>query len=157
MSNLEMKVDALMRYCTAQDTVTQTKAREDMQALLVTKSSRTRDTEQVARQILLELGMPMNIRGHKYNLLAVNLAVRNPEILEKMCKELYPKVAAITGSTPCRVERAIRHAIEVAWSRGDLEVIQRCFGNTVSPDKGKPTNGEFIARVAQMVRERTYS
>ena len=69
-------------------------------------------------------------------------------------KVLYPQVAKTFGTTPSRVERAIRHAIEVAWNRGDLDVLDKYFGNTVSASKGKPTNSEFIARVANIVRQR---
>ena len=67
---------------------------------------------------------------------------------------LYPRLAATFNSTAARVERSIRHLVEVTWTRGDLTILDRYFGNTISPDKGKPTNGEFIARIANVVRER---
>ena len=154
MSNLEMKVDALMRYCTAQDTVTQTKAREDMQALLDSKNGpKTQDLDKIIRNHLTELGMPMKIRGFKYNVSAIALAVADPDITDAVISRLYPEVAKIHNTTPSKVERSMRHAIEVAWSRCDLDVTYRHFGNSVNPNKGKPTNSEFVARMAQVIRD----
>ena len=105
------------------------------------------------RRILVELGVPENIKGHSRLVAAICIAIRNPDSLNAITKELYPAVAKEFQDTPSRVERAIRHAIENAWDRCDYDVLRHYFGNTVSPTKGKPTNSEFIARISNMVRQ----
>ena len=99
-------------------------------------------------QFLRELGIPAHIKGYTYTREAIVLAVKDPSIINAITKELYPQVAKKFGTTNSRVERAIRHAIEIAWDRGDWEVFLRIFGNTVNSRKGKPTNSEFIALIA---------
>lgn len=106
----------------------------------------------VVTDIIHELGIPAHIKGYRYVREAIILAVGNAGIIDAITKELYPQVAKMFQTTPSRVERAIRHAIEVAWDRGDLETLQRYFGYTVSNIKGKPTNSEFIALVAEHIR-----
>ena len=102
-------------------------------------------------EIIHEIGVPAHINGYRYLREAIIQAVENREIVEAITKELYPGVAAEFDTTPSRVERAIRHAIEVAWDRGDLDTLQRFFGNTISNTKGKPTNSEFIALIADKI------
>lgn len=92
--------------------------------------------------------MPAHIKGYQYLREAIIIAVNDIEVINAVTKVLYPAVAKRFGTTPSRVERAIRHAIEVAWDRGDLETLQKYFGYTVSNAKGKPTNSEFIAMIA---------
>ena len=106
----------------------------------------------VVTDIIHELGIPAHIKGYRYVREAIILAVGNAGIIDAITKELYPQVAKMFQTTPSRAERAIRHAIEVAWDRGDLETLQRYFGYTVSNIKGKPTNSEFIALVAEHIR-----
>ena len=103
-------------------------------------------------EIIHEIGIPAHIKGYRYLREAIIRAVENREIVEAITKELYPGVAAEFDTSPSRVERAIRHAIEVAWDRGDLDTLQRFFGNTVSNTKGRPTNSEFIALIADKIR-----
>jgi two-component system response regulator (stage 0 sporulation protein A) len=103
--------------------------------------------------VLLDLGVPEHIKGHRYLVHAICLVVQKPELLEQITKELYPAVAQAFDATPGRVERAIRHAIELALERCDLDTFSRYFGNTVSPDRGKPMNREFIARISNVVRQ----
>lgn len=98
--------------------------------------------------ILHELGIPAHIKGYPYLRKAIALAVHDIDVINAMTKVLYPQVAKAFQTTPSRVERAIRHAIEVAWDRGDLDTLQRFFGYTISLTKGKPTNSEFIALIA---------
>jgi two-component system response regulator (stage 0 sporulation protein A) len=98
--------------------------------------------------VIHEIGVPAHIKGYQYVREAIVLSVRDPDIINSVTKVLYPAVARKFSTTPSRVERAIRHAIEVAWDRGDLETLQRFFGYTVSNIKGKPTNSEFIAMIA---------
>ena len=105
-----------------------------------------------ATEVIHEIGVPAHIKGYQYLREAIVVAVRNPDIIQGITKELYPYLAKTFHTTPSRVERAIRHAIEVAWDRGDLEVLEKWFGNTISHLKGKPTNSEFIALIADKLR-----
>ncbi len=102
--------------------------------------------------IMHELGIPAHIKGYLYLRDAIIMVVARVDLLSKVTKELYPTIADKYVTTPSRVERAIRHAIEVAWDRGNMEFIQRVFGHTISQEKGKPTNSEFIAMVADRLR-----
>lgn len=95
-----------------------------------------------------QIGVPAHIKGYQYLREAIILTINDMDIINAVTKVLYPEVAKKFGTTPSRVERAIRHAIEVAWDRGDIEVLQKFFGYTVSNIKGKPTNSEFIAMIA---------
>ena len=98
--------------------------------------------------VIHEIGVPAHIKGYQYLREAIMIAVRDMDVINAVTKVLYPEVASRFDTTPSRVERAIRHAIEVAWDRGDLETLQKYFGYTVSNTKGKPTNSEFIAMIA---------
>ena len=115
----------------------------------VMQSPRTSpDLEVVVTEMIHQLGVPAHIKGYHYLRRAIIHSVNDPEMLESVTKLMYPTVAKEYSTTPSRVERAIRHAIEVAWDRGDLETLQKYFGYTVSNVKGKPTNSEFIAMIA---------
>ncbi|MBO4407088.1 MAG: sporulation transcription factor Spo0A [Clostridia bacterium] len=98
--------------------------------------------------ILHEIGVPAHIKGYQYLREAILMTMENGEYINAVTKLLYPDIAKKFRSTPSRVERAIRHAIEVAWDRGNLDTLQNVFGYTVSNTKGKPTNSEFIAMIA---------
>lgn len=102
--------------------------------------------------IIHEIGVPAHIKGYQYLREAILIAVNNMEVINAVTKVLYPEVAKRYGTTASRVERAIRHAIEVAWDRGDIETLQKYFGYTVSNSKGKPTNSEFIAMIADRLQ-----
>ncbi len=112
------------------------------------EQQRASDLESMVTSIIHEIGVPAHIKGYQYLREAIMLAVEDMEIINAVTKILYPEVAKRFATTPSRVERAIRHAIEVAWDRGDLETLQRFFGYTVNSAKGKPTNSEFIAMIA---------
>ena len=98
--------------------------------------------------IIHEIGVPAHIKGYQYLREAIIMTVEDMDVINAVTKVLYPEVARKFGTTASRVERAIRHAIEVAWDRGDLETLQKYFGYTVSNAKGKPTNSELIAMIA---------
>lgn len=102
--------------------------------------------------IIHEIGVPAHIKGYLYLREAIQMVVNDVELLSAVTKELYPSIAKKFNTTASRVERAIRHAIEVAWSRGQVDTINKIFGYTVHNDKGKPTNSEFIAMVADKLR-----
>lgn len=102
-------------------------------------------------KMLHELGIPAHIKGYQYLRDAISMVVRDREMMEAVTKILYPEIAKKNYTSSSRVERAIRHAIEVAWGRGSLEVIDERFGYTISTGKGKPTNSEFIALIADKI------
>lgn len=110
------------------------------------------DLETEITNIIHEIGVPAHIKGYMYLREAITLVVNDIELLSAVTKELYPAIAKKYNTTASRVERAIRHAIEVAWSRGQVDTINKLFGYTIHGDKGKPTNSEFIAMVADKLR-----
>ena len=111
-----------------------------------------RGLESTVTAIIHEIGVPAHIKGYQYLREAILIAVEDMDVINAVTKVLYPEVAKRYGTTASRVERAIRHAIEVAWDRGDLETLQKYFGYTVSNAKGKPTNSEFIAMIADRLQ-----
>ncbi len=113
---------------------------------------RSRSLESTITAIIHEIGVPAHIKGYQYLREAIMIAVDDMDVINAVTKVLYPEVAKRFGTTASRVERAIRHAIEVAWDRGDLETLQKYFGYTVSNSKGKPTNSEFIAMIADRLQ-----
>lgn len=118
----------------------------------VAKSRKNYDLEAMITEIIHEVGVPAHIKGYMYLRDAISLVISNMEYLNSVTKMLYPKIAEKYNTTPSRVERAIRHAIEVAWSRGKTEVLDELFGYTINDEKGKPTNSEFIALIADKLR-----
>lgn len=110
------------------------------------------DLEIDITNIIHEIGVPAHIKGYQYLRDAITMVVEDMDLLGAVTKELYPAIAQVNNTTPSRVERAIRHAIEVAWNRGRVETINNLFGYTVQNDKGKPTNSEFIAIIADKLR-----
>ncbi len=108
--------------------------------------------EELVTSIIHEVGVPAHIKGYQYVREAIMITVEDMDVINSVTKVLYPEVAKRYHTTSSRVERAIRHAIEVAWDRGDLETLQKFFGYTVSNAKGKPTNSEFIAMISDRIR-----
>ena len=153
MRNLELQVDTLMRLCTAETPTEQAKAKQALRQLMEHPQLTRKDPEYLVRQILLEMGTPDHLVGHPYVVEAVLMAVENRYYINNITFGLYPQIAAKFDTTASRVERGIRHLIEVTWTRGDMDILCGFFGNTVSPDRGKPTNGEFIARLANIVQQ----
>lgn len=156
MSILEKQVDALMRLCTAEKESDRVLAREEVRRMLENRKvcRASSDPEYLIRELLLEVGAPDHLVGHPYTVQAILLVVQDRTYIDSITFGLYPQLAVIFDTTASRVERAIRHLIEVTWARGDWEVLNRYFGNTVSAEKGKPTNGEFIARMSNVVKQR---
>jgi two-component system, response regulator, stage 0 sporulation protein A len=102
--------------------------------------------------VIHEIGVPAHIKGYLYLREAISMVYNEVELLGAITKSLYPRIAKKYNTTPSRVERAIRHAIEVAWSRGNMDSIRELFGYTINVTKAKPTNSEFIAMVADKLR-----
>lgn len=124
-----------------------------------TESSKTavisepvRDLEQDVTDMIHEIGVPAHIKGYQYLREAIMMSVEDSTMISSITKILYPTIAKRFQTTPSRVERAIRHAIEVAWSRGRMETLDSLFGYTIDNSKGKPTNSEFIALIADRIR-----
>lgn len=111
-----------------------------------------RELEITITDILHQIGVPAHIKGYHYLRDSIMMSVKHPEIINAVTKELYPSVAKKYETTSSRVERAIRHAIEVAWDRGDVDVLNSYFGYTIHNSRGKPTNSEFIAMISDRLR-----
>ena len=111
-----------------------------------------RDLEKDVTDMIHEIGVPAHIKGYQYLREAIMMSVKDVEMLGSITKILYPTIAKKYQTTPSRVERAIRHAIEVAWSRGRMETLDALFGYTINTGKGKPTNSEFIALIADKLQ-----
>ena len=153
MNIMRKQLEALMRLCTAEQESERQAAKE--QVLEMLKSCQQEANPELAvRGILLDLGAPDHLLGHAYMVEALLMCLEDRMYINNITFGLYPQLAAHFDTTASRVERAIRHLIEVTWTRGDLDVLNRYFGNTVSMEKGKPTNGEFIARIANVVKQR---
>lgn len=120
--------------------------------VLANKKKDAESLEALVTNIIHEIGVPAHIKGYQYLREAIMMVVNNIDIINQITKQLYPEIARRYRTTPSRVERAIRHAIEVAWGRGDGEAVESIFGYTVSAAKGKPTNSEFIAMIADKLR-----
>ena len=116
------------------------------------RQSNQQSIESLVTSIIHEIGVPAHIKGYQYLREAIIIATQDMDVINAITKVLYPQVAKTFQTTPSRVERAIHHAIEVAWDRGDLDTLQRFFGYTVSNTKGKPTNSEFIALIADKLQ-----
>ncbi len=138
VSALVDRVDAI---CTMEDNSNHTASADNEQ-----------QREIIITDILHQVGVPAHIKGYHYLRKAILIALADMKVIDSVTKELYPAVARYFDTTPSRVERAIRHAIEVAWDRGDVDVLTNYFGYTIQNTRGKPTNSEFIAMIADRIR-----
>ncbi len=127
-------------------------AKRKSEVPLEEKLPSAKDLEQEVTGMIHEIGVPAHIKGYQYLREAIMMAVKDPAMISSITKILYPTIAKRFQTTPSRVERAIRHAIEVAWSRGRTETLDSMFGYTIDTSKGKPTNSEFIALIADRIR-----
>ncbi len=134
------------------DRIRQLAGRGKSDTVAVSRNSRSEQSvEGLVTDIIHEIGIPAHIKGYQYLREAIILTINDMDVINAVTKVLYPTVAKKFDTTASRVERAIRHAIEVAWDRGDLETLQKYFGYTVSNIRGKPTNSEFIAMIADRI------
>lgn len=120
----------------------------------VSKLQDTTDLQVTVSEIMHQIGVPAHIKGYQYLREAIVLSINDREMMSSVTKVLYPTVAKMYSTTSSRVERAIRHAIEVAWDRGDVDVLSSYFGYTIQNTRGKPTNSEFIAMISDKLRLR---
>ena len=154
MNNLEKKIDLLVSPALAEDDATRRSIKDALAAQVQENRPVVKNPaslKQTVTNILHEIGVPAHIKGYKYLRESIIIVVNDMDVINAITKELYPRVADTFQTTPSRVERAIRHAIEVAWDRGDLDTLQRFFGHTTDANKGKTTNSEFIALVADYI------
>lgn len=154
--NTEQKINAIMRYIVAETREEKNLAISEIKKIMESPETRVKsvNVEEDIEIILTEIGMPCHIVGYSYTVCAVNLVLEDSKNLINITTQLYPNVAEKYDTTASRVERAIRHAVECAWDRTDFDVIEKYFGNTISLTKGKPTNSEFIARIANIVKRK---
>ncbi|MBQ9132491.1 MAG: sporulation transcription factor Spo0A, partial [Clostridia bacterium] len=125
---------------------------KDLPAAAMQAVEQTPDIETQVTQIIHQIGVPAHIKGYQYLRTAILLTIQDSDIINSVTKILYPSVAKKYATTTSRVERAIRHAIEVAWDRGDVDTLNSYFGYTIQNNRGKPTNSEFIAMIADNLR-----
>ena len=125
---------------------------EDKNSLVAQQKEDAPDIEAQVTRIIHQIGVPAHIKGYQYLRTAILLTVKDSDIINSVTKILYPSVAKKYQTTTSRVERAIRHAIEVAWDRGDVDTLNSYFGYTIQNNRGKPTNSEFIAMIADNLR-----
>lgn len=116
------------------------------------KKKNQENLEALVTNIIHEVGVPAHIKGYQYLREAIMMVIKDTDVINQITKQLYPEIADKYHTTPSRVERAIRHAIEVAWGRGEQSAVENIFGYTVSAAKGKPTNSEFIAMISDKLR-----
>ena len=154
MTTVEMKVDALCRLVLGESYAQKESVKEDLIQLM--QSPSVFDAEGVVHEHLNNLGVPCGILGHQYLVYAILKIAEDPHAINDITGKngLYKSVSNEFGVTASQAERSIRHAIETAWRRGDITTLNRYFGNTIDAEKGKPTNTEFIARLANIVRLR---
>ena len=143
-TNKEFQIMITVPSGTKEETLHETEA--------VLQTGAVRDLEKDVTDMIHEIGVPAHIKGYQYLREAIMMSVQDVEMLGSITKILYPTIAKKYQTTPSRVERAIRHAIEVAWSRGRMETLDALFGYTINTGKGKPTNSEFIALIADKIR-----
>ena len=151
MRALEKKVDALMRYCMADSEQMRRRSFVDLQSMARDLSAV--DTKYVIDRALSDLGVPDHLLGYAYLQAAIGIVVQQPDAAYAITGCVYPGVAMRYGTTAQLVERAIRHAVESGWSRCNSEMRERYFGGKIRPGRQKPTNAEFIARLANIVRQ----
>lgn len=154
--NIEQKVNAIMRYIVAETREEKNLAISEIKNIMgqPAETEKSVNIEEVIDSILTEIGMPCHLIGYNYIVYAIKISIENPDVLNSIVFGLYQTVAMKYDTAASRVERGIRSAIESAWNRTNFDVIEKYFGNTISFTKGKPTNSEFIARMANIVKRR---
>ena len=156
MTDLEMRVEALIRCV---DPVVYAQALRDValrgepMKIVRSKAHSVHEVQRAARELLSDLGMPAHIDGYRYCVSALRLLIEKPSYLSALTKELFPAVAELHDSEWSKVSRSIRHAVECVWDRGNYDMLSRHWGNSVKPYTGRPTNREFLAKCAELLRE----
>lgn len=154
MSTLEKKVDVLLRYCMAQTDPERAACCADLQRLQKERddAKQLADTRARIERVLRDLGVADHWMGYAYLCTAVTILLQTPDAGHAITTVLYPQVARLHNTVPAAVERCIRHAVETGWMRCDYRTQEKYFGNQIDPDRAKPTNAQFMNRVANVVR-----
>ncbi|WP_347877405.1 sporulation transcription factor Spo0A [Caloranaerobacter azorensis] len=150
--NFDVFMKRIRQLIGSMPSIVEKRKQVDLKPSFISPVNSGKSLEAKITNIIHEIGVPAHIKGYLYLRDAIGMVVENVELLSAVTKRLYPSIAKKYNTTPSRVERAIRHAIEVAWSRGKVDTINSLFGYTVHDEKGKPTNSEFIAMVADKLR-----
>lgn len=149
LKELRMLIDKLIREMEEAET---SKVEPFTDAAIVKISQSKEEVEKIVTEHIHDIGVPANLKGYQYLRTAIIMAIEDPSVIRFITKILYPNIAKKFQTTDSAVERGIGHAIEVSWSRGNVELQNELFGYTVSAEKGKPTNSELIALVADHIR-----
>ena len=152
MRNSDAILNCLMNVVLAANPGERKEAMEELERLRTRQVMTKKDPEMIVRDLLLEMCAPEHQIGFEYVVRAILLCAENRKWIDNITFGLYPQLALEFDTTPSRVERAIRHVIETIWDRAAYNSLNKYFGNSVNPDKGKPTNGEFLARMANIVK-----
>ena len=152
MENTDMRIIDLIQRCSEQEDPLWKEIRQELIGLLKARRKARMYPEREVRSLFLELGAPDHLAGHPYAVKAILMALQDREQLQSLTRVLYPNLADHFGTSPARIERGIRHLVEVTWMRGDEETQTRYFGNIINADRGKPTNGEFISCISEKLR-----
>lgn len=158
MSTIEQKLNALAAFVLTEDQTEKETARNFLCSVM--KASKSPDIEpleqdeEIVHQFLFELGADPSLMGYKYTIYGILQIAMHPNLIDSLTYGFYPKVAIQFDTTPSRVERAIRHFIEMLWQRGDMDALEKYFGAALLTDDGKPTSGRFLARSALIIRSR---
>lgn len=155
MSSIEKKVDALTRFLLCEDTEEREKLRAEIKKLCSLPKPAA-NPEAIIRSIFLEIGVPDHLKGYEPTIRAILMIIEDHKYLDSVTYRLYPEVAKEFNNTKGGIERSIRLCVEHAWQRGNLEALTRYFGYTTSPERGKPTNSEFLGRIANVVKQRLH-
>lgn len=155
MTTVEKKVDEIIRFLTADSDEKRSRAHKNLCGMVhAAPPPKKICTEFMVHEIMKDIGVPAHIVGYPYVVEAVLLVLSDQMYINNITSGLYPKLAAKFDTTAARVERGIRHAVSITFERGDLDVLGKYFGNSVSPKTGKPTNSQFIAQIANEIRMR---
>ncbi len=146
------RIKEIKSYKISQFKTSKTMTRELKTPYIDIRENEKDNLEALVTNVIHEVGVPAHIKGYQYLREAIMMVVNDIDVINQITKQLYPDIAKKFSTTPSRVERAIRHAIEVAWGRGQTDVVESIFGYTVSAAKGKPTNSEFIAMISDKLR-----
>ena len=150
MRDLELTIEALKR-CISPETFERA-MREIRTSSLCCAERPVTDLKSMAQDLLTKLGVPSHLKGYRFLVTGLEIIVADPSAADLVTKRLYPEIAAAHETTPSRVERGIRHAIETVWDNGDTDDLEACFGRSVSYYKGRPTNSAFLVRSADLLR-----
>ena len=154
VDDIDIRIADLIARCDEGTDPFWAELKEELVKILRARIRIKQSPEKEIRALFLELGAPDHLAGHPYAVQAIILALKDRQLLDNLSRELYPDLAEYFGTSPLRIERSIRHLVEVTWMRGDDTARERYFGNMISADRGKPTNGEFLARLTNVMRER---